>query len=65
MSNCRHDLVAIILRRSINVVNWSPDAATSNQINCDVVSTSCAYWKAICFTVLKFLNLANTSYGLT
>ena len=33
MLNCRLDLATIILRRDINVVNYSPDVATSELHN--------------------------------
>ena len=44
MLNCRHDLVAIILICCINVANKSPDVASSNQLNSDVVSRSWVCW---------------------
>ena len=44
MLNCRHDLVAIILICCINVANKSPDVASSNKLNSDVVSRSWVCW---------------------
>ena len=43
MLNCPRDLVAIILRRWINVINKSLDVTTSDKLVSDVVSTLCIF----------------------